>query len=198
MSSRISYYLVSILFLLGFSFAFGTSVRGQDSSQPPVNDFYPNKWHEYSSPLGGYRIRFPMKPQDISKLEGQYESRGMEYKGLLIYRVVYIDYQVPIEDPQNVKDLLQALKETTLNAVRDHGLLVVEEREVMVDGHHGIFVHLELQRKDVIRMQWVIVGSRRYTISTLSRKASATEAGSKDDYESISAAFINSFHITPD
>ncbi len=121
----------------------------------------------------------------------------MEYQGLVIYRVVSVDYKVSIDDPETVKGLLQGLKNAALNAVRSRGLVEVAERELEVDGHHGIFVHIEVQQRDVVRMQWVVAGSRLYTISTLSRKGSATGLEAKDDYESISAGFINSFHVTP-
>ena len=71
------------------------------------------------------------------------------------------------------------------------------KREVDVDGHHGVFVHMEVGGREVIRMQWIAAGSRLYTVSATSRKGDPRELEGKDDFEKIAVGFIGSFHVTP-
>jgi hypothetical protein len=108
-----------------------------------------------------------------------------------------VDYGVPIDDPQKVKDMLQGLKAAALNSIRDKNVQIIVDREVEVDGHPGRFVHVEVQGKEVIRMQWIAAGSRLYTISASSRKGSPQELEGKDDFEKVAIGFIGSFHVIP-
>jgi hypothetical protein len=108
-----------------------------------------------------------------------------------------VDYKVPIDDPQKVKEMLQGLKTAALNSIREKGVQVITEREVVIDGHAGIFVHVEVQAKEVIRVLWVAAGSRLYTISAESRKGSSRELEGKDNFEKVAIGFISSFHVIP-
>lgn len=163
---------------------------------PPARDYFPEKWDEYTSRDGAFRIRFPSKPQEALTQKEELDIHSLEYKGLIKYRISYVDYKVPIENPQNVKDMLQQLKANALNSIGDKDARVVAEREVIVDGHAGIFIHLEVQPREVIRIQWVPVGSRLYTISASSRKGSPRELEGQDDFEKVAMGFISSFQIT--
>jgi hypothetical protein len=175
------------------------SVQVQDPPPPPppAKDYFPNTWDEYSFPAGQFRIRFPKKPEETVGAQGKLEVHSIQYKGLIRYRVSYVDYKVPIDDPQKVKEILQGLKTAALNAIREKGVQVIAEREVVIDGHAGIFVHMEVQAKEVIRVQWVAAGSRLYTISAESRKGSPRELEGKDDFEKVAIGFISSFHVIP-
>jgi len=164
---------------------------------PPVKDYFPNTWEDYSFPAGQFRIRFPKKPNETVSTLGKLEVHVVQYKGLIDYRVSYVDYKVVIDDPLKVKEMLQGLKTAALNSIREKGVQVIAEREVVIDRHPGIFVHIEVQAKEVIRVQWIAAGSRLYTISTESRKGSPRELEGKDDFEKVAMGFINSFHVLP-
>jgi hypothetical protein len=165
--------------------------QGPPPPPPPAKDYFPNTWEEYPK-TELFRIRFPKEPQERTATQGNLEIHYLEYKGLLRYSLSYVDYQTALEDPQKLKDILNGLKEITLKSVQNVDHRLVTEREVKVDNHTGLFV---LQAKEVIRMEWLVVGSRLYTISTLSRKATEQEFKGKDDYEEIALAFINSFRL---
>jgi hypothetical protein len=173
-----------------------TVVLAQDPP-PPAKDYFPDKWDEYTSQAGKFRIRFPKQPREAVRTQGQFEVHTLEYKGLLEYRVSYVDYKTLIEDPLKVKGLLEGIKTAALDSLRDKGMRVVTEREVTVDGHPGIFVHVEVQGREIVRLQWVVAGSRLYSIGTSSRKGSPHELEGKDDYEKVASGFINSFHVIP-
>lgn len=166
-------------------------------SPQPAKDYFPDKWDEYSSQAGKFRVRFPGKPREAVNKQGELEVQTMDYKGILNHRISFVDYKTPIDDPAKVKNLLQGIKTAALTALQDKGLRVVAEREVLVDGSHGVFVHLELRSKEVIRLEWVVAGSRLYTIVASGRKGNPNEMEGQNDFEKIAMGFLNSFHLIP-
>lgn len=200
MKTRIINYLLTASLLSAVYVMACTAARAQDPvpPPPPAKDYFPDKWEEFSSEGGKFRVRFPYKPREATGKQGDMEVHSMEYKGLLHYRVSYVDYGVAIEsDPEKVKAILQGLKDAALGPLKAKDPRVVAEREATVDGHPAAFVRVELQGKEVIRMQWVVAGSRLYAISATGRKGSPNEMEGKDDFEKVAMGFINSFHLTP-
>ena len=171
-------------------------VHAQDPP-PPAKDYFPKTWEEYSFPAGKFRIRFPEKPIETTATQQGLQVNSIEFKGLITYRVSYIDYGAPIDDPQKVKEMLQRLKTAALNSLGEKEVRIITERDITVDGHAGVFVHMEVGAKEVIRVQWVPAGSRLYMVSATSRKGSPQELEGKDDFEKIAGGFIESFHIMP-
>lgn len=199
MKNKIPTIVLLVLLATTFCWLAATSAHAQNQPPPPppANDYFPNNWDEYSFPAGRFKIRFPKKPEETVETQGEFEVHSVQYRGLIRYRISYVDYKVPIDDPQKVKEILQGIKTAGLNAIRDKGLQVIADREVVVDGHAGIFVHFEVQSKDVIRLQWVAAGSCLYTISAESRKGSPRELEGQDDFEKVAMGFISSFHVIP-
>ena len=174
-------------------------VHAQDPPPPPppAKDYFPKTWDEYSFPAGKFRIRFPQKPIESTATQERLQIHSVEYKGLINYRVSYVDYGSPIDDPTKVKEMLQGLKTAALNSIQNKEVRIITERDITVDGHPGVFVHVEVGGKEVIRIQWVAAGSRLYTVSATSRKGIPQELEGKDDFEKVAIGFINSFHIMP-
>jgi hypothetical protein len=199
MKNKFPATVLLLLFATAYCSASFPAVRAQNPPPPPppAKDYFPNTWDEYSFPAGRFRIRFPQKPRETAASQGDLEVHAITYKGLINYRVSYVDYKVPIDDPQKVKEMLQGLKAAALNSIRQKGFQVIAERDVVVDGHSGIFVHLEVQAKEVIRVQWVAAGSRLYTVSAESRKGTPQELEGRNDFEKVAIGFIDSFHLMP-
>jgi len=195
---RASLLSFTILLLLGCYLA-PASIYAQDPAPPPppARDYFPDKWDEYHSQTGKFRIRFPGEPQERVKTQDGIDEHYMEYKGLLLYRLSYVDYETRIDDPQKRRDILKGMKATALRFIKVNNHRLVSERDVTVDGYQGLFVQFEVQGKEVIRLQWLVVGSRVFTISTLGRKGSPLDLEGNDDYEKVALGFINSFHLVP-
>lgn len=167
------------------------------SSTASAKDYSPNTWNEYFFPAAHFRIRFPEKPQETIRTEGPHQVHSLQYKGVIVYRITYVDYKGRIDDPQKVKETLRTIKSAALDAIRDRDVRVLAEREVDVDGHAGVFVHMQVRATEIHRVQWVIAGSRLYIISVEARKESSEQVEVKDDFEKVATEFIRSFHITP-
>ena len=190
-----------LLFPLVATFFLATTlvVSAQEPLPPPqpAKDYSPQLWKEYSFQAGKFRIKFPGEPRETVTTQGQVEAHSVAYKGLLQYAVIYAVYKSPMDDPKKVGGLLQYLKAGALESLRGNEIRIITERDVAVDGHKGIFMHIEVNKKTVVRFQWVVAGSSVYSISTWSRKASPYEMEGRADYEKIAAGFINSFHVLP-
>jgi len=122
--------IVMVLLVAATFFA----AHAQGPPPPPAKDYFPDTWDEYSFPAGKFRIRFPQKPVESTTIDGKLKVNSVQYKGLLDYQVTYIDYGVPIDDPQKVKEMLQAMKTVALNNIRARGVQIIADREVVVDG----------------------------------------------------------------
>lgn len=89
-------FIPTVLFAL-FGIAYCTGcftvlhAQGPSTPPPPLKDYFPDTWDEYSFPAGQFRIRFPQKPQEAVANQGKFEVHSIEYKGLLNYRVLYVD-----------------------------------------------------------------------------------------------------------
>ncbi len=113
------------------------------------------------------------------------------------YELSYVDFARQKHSPDEVKSILWTMKSGMVGSLVDKGGRIVTDREVTVDGNPGAFVHAEIDNEQVIRLQWVAVGSRLYVLSVANRKASPEELAGDNDYEEIAMSFINSFRVVP-
>jgi len=185
--------IVATLLVITYSPSF-TKIGAQEPP-PPAKDYFPNTWEEFTFPKGQFKIRFPQKPQEAMVNQDDLEIHAISHKGLMNYRVSFVDFKVRIDQPDKVKGLLQGVKSAALKAIGDKTFDIKADREVLVDRYSGVFVHLEVQGREVVRMQWIAAGSHLYSISAESRKGSPQELEGADDYEKVAMGFINSFHV---
>jgi hypothetical protein len=164
-----------------------TKSGSQRPSSPP-RDYSPNKWNEYTSEQGRFRIRFPGKPtEELSPADVHFLS----YSGLLDYRVSYVDKAELNDDLSSAKRYLRETKSATLELTRISGERVVRERTITVDGRPGYFSHVE-SATGWICSEEVVAGQRVYTIIVEGRKN--VLAGSYR-VEKVALGFINSFKL---
>jgi hypothetical protein len=181
--------LLSISLLAPFCMTVPAATKAQEPP-PPARDYFPDKWDEYTSKQGRFRIRFPGKPTDEFSPVG---AHFLSYSGLLDYRVSYVDEAELTDNLSSAKRYLEETKSATLELTKISGERIVSERAVTVDGHPGYFVHVE-SATGWIRSQEIVVGKRVYTIIVEGRKDGL--AG-KNDFETVALGFINSFKPIP-
>ena len=179
-----------LLLFISASYMTAPVVTKSQGPPPPARDYFPDKWDEYTSEQGRFRIRFPGKPTEEFSPVGVH---FLSYAGLLNYRVSYVDEPELSDDPVSAKRYLQETKSATLELTKISGERIVSERTVTVDGHPGYFSHVE-SATGWIRSQEVVVGKRVYTMIVEGRKDAL--AG-KNDFEKVALAFINSFKLIP-
>src|SRR4051794_40838645 len=94
---------------------------------PPAKDYFPDKWDEYTSEQGRFRIRFPGKPKEEFSPAGVY---FLSYSGIVEFRVSYADKSELTDDPDSGKQYLQELKSALLlRSNLSHERIVKEKDE---------------------------------------------------------------------
>jgi hypothetical protein len=158
---------------------------------PPAKDYFPDKWEEYTSEQGRFRIRFPGKPK---KEFSPVDLHFLTYSGLLEYRVSYVDEPELTGDPDNAKRYSEESKSASLLITKISGERIIKEKAVTVNGHPGYFLHVE-SAKAWVRTLEIVVGQRVYTIIVEGRKERTNKLGGKVDFEKVAMGFINSFKL---
>jgi hypothetical protein len=187
--------LILLLLLLCAPFSLTRPVTLAQEPRAPLSDtsdYFPEKWVEYSSEPGRFRIRFPGKPKDEFSVGVHYISYG----GLLQYRVSYVDEPELAGNPDSAKRYLREMKAASDAITTMSNERIVKEREVTVNGYPGYFTHVETAKGWVRDLQ-LVVGQRVYTIVVEGRKARPNDPEGKDDFEKLAMAFINSFKLIP-
>ena len=157
---------------------------------PPAKDYFPDKWSEYTSEQGRFRIRFPGKPKE----EFSVGVHFLSYSGLLEYRVSYTDEPDLSDNPDSGKQYLQEMKSASQELAKYSNERIIKEKEVTIDGYPGYFTHVE-SAGGWVRMKQIVVGKRVYTIIVEGPKGRANELEGKDDFEKVAMGFINSFKL---
>jgi hypothetical protein len=160
---------------------------------PPAKDYFPDKWDEYTSEEGRFRVRFPGKPKEEFSPVGVH---FLSYVGLLEYRVSYVDDPEITDALDSAKQYLEETRATWLDIAKIGNERVVKEKTVTIEGYPGYFMHTESAR-GWVRTQEIVVGKRVYTIVVDGRKGRANELEGKDDFEKVAMGFINSFKLIP-
>jgi hypothetical protein len=167
---------------------------------PPARDYYPAKRERFTFESGHFSACFPGKPAETTETNGSGPgsiTQVFQYKGLLTYRVSYVDFGVQIVEKSKVKDFLQAMKSVMIKADKKPDVKLVDERTVEVQGYEGLYFQLDEGDKSTIRIQVVPVGSRVYIISVEGHRGRPYEMEGKDNFAKIATGFIGSFQITP-
>jgi hypothetical protein len=160
---------------------------------PPAKDYFPDKWDEYTSEQGRFRISFPGKPKAESSPVG---VEFLSYSGVLEYRVSYVDEPDLTDDPNSVKRYLEETKAASQLIANIGNERIIKEKAVTIDGHPGYFLHVE-STKAWVRTVEIVGGKRVYTIVVEGRKGRPNELEGKDDFEKLAMGFINSFKLIP-
>lgn len=162
---------------------------------PPEKDYFPDKWDEYTSAQGRFRIRFPGKPRE--EFSPVVDVHFLSYSGVLEYRVSYVDEPKLTGDLDSAKHYLNESKSASLLITRISGERIIREKAVTVNGHPGYFLHVESD-KAWVRTLEIVVGQRVYTVIVEGRRKRANNLiKEKADFEELAMAFFNSFKLIP-
>jgi hypothetical protein len=170
---------------------------------PPANDYFPQRWKEFTSIEGRFKILFPGTPQQSSETIANPSGRQLSfhrltYKSFISYRVTYADYAKPIDDPETVKKFFDTIRDGTLSGVTQFNPRVLHEADFSLDGHPGRFIEMELAGNLIVRIKWVAVKERLYYVAVNAPKGHVDALEGKNGYEKIAMSFLDSFKLTKD
>ncbi|HEV7860528.1 MAG TPA: hypothetical protein VGO91_18055 [Pyrinomonadaceae bacterium] len=178
-----------------------TIVEVVEPPPPPANDYFPQRWKEFTSVEGGFKILFPGTPQQTSETlaipSGQHLTfHRLIYKSFIYYRAAYADYPRPIDNPETVKKFFDTVRDGTLAALVQLNPHILSEADFSLDGHPGRIIEMELSGNLIVRMKWIAVKERIYYVSVHTPKGQENAFEGKNGYEKIAVSFLDSFKLT--
>jgi hypothetical protein len=166
---------------------------------PPANDYFPQKWKEFLSVEGKFKIRFPGIPKESST---ERESNGIKlivrsvnYKSFILYGVTYTDYPQNVDDPSIVKNFLDNVRNGGLSGIAETKPRIIKESNISVNGHPSRFLQVEMDGKAILRAKYVAFKNRLYIVGVTTPKGHQNALGAENDYEKIAMSFLDSFQI---
>src|SRR5947208_15056376 len=149
---------------------------------PPAVDYFPKQWKEFSSREGRFRALFPGTPDVFDTTEqtadGPVVLHWCRYKGVISEDVMYIDSPVDVEDPSIVKGVFDIMRDVALANAAQGKPRVVNETNTPVDCHAGRFLRIKMIDNTVLRIKFVAVKNRVYTLIAGSEKCNSRVMGS--------------------
>ena len=196
MKDALRFAIILFVFLAGHF----SAVARQDPPPPMADDYFPKRWKEFSSQEGGFTVLLPGTPQVSSNTEqtqsGQLVTHTFSYKGLIECDVIYFDCPINVEDPSQVKKLFDYMRDGGLANVAKGNPRLIKETDFSISGHPGRFLHIDVAENTVIRMKFIAVKKRVYSLVAASEKARPNVMGYENDYQEIAMAFLDSFKLT--
>ena len=151
-----------------------------------------NGWKEFTSEEGRFSVSLPGVPKEIVReIESPFGKAQGHYFNLSTFAdfgFSYTNLPVDIENPETAKKLLDHTRDSML--VRFKGKLL-EEKDIILDGHPGRFFKIELASGDIARHKVFIVGSRTYQVVFIS-KGRGVPSTILGFHESAATKFLNS------
>ena len=188
--------ILTFLFVLVAS----VTVRAQENPPPPADDFVPERWKEFISTDGGFKVLMPGVPTAVSQPVDDKPGSAVAHfhtlsTGTAEYVVGYTIFGRDLENLQSSKVTLDGIRDRML--VRESGKLLSEE-DVSTAGHPGRATVIEVS-DGIFRDRYFLVGNRLYTVTIFTPKVKAqTEAfteGIRKSQEWVANRFLDSFRL---
>lgn len=175
------------------------STSGPPPPPRPADDYFPQRWKDFLSKEGKFKIRFPGIPKESST---ERESNGIKlivrsvnYKSFILYGVTYTDYPQNVDDPSTVKNFLDNVRNGGLSGIARTKPQIIRESDISVNGHPGRFLQVEMSGQAVLSVKYVAFKNRLYMIGVTTPKGYRNALGADPDYEKIAMSFLDSFQL---
>ncbi len=192
-----------LLLMLALSMTNCVAQNSKSIGQPPppslpANDYFPEKWEEFTFSGGDFKISFPGQPKESITVrdteDGKLQAHLITYgsSSFILYSVVYVDHTHPLDDPGTVKRTLDAGRDKALaNFTNSH---LLSEAEISVDGYPGRLLQIEVTDR-IIRLKTVLVRHRVYDMLVVTPKGHDNAVEERNGYERIAMSFLDSFKL---
>jgi hypothetical protein len=177
-------------------------VHAQDLPPAPAADFVPEQWKEFLSNEGGFKVKMPGVPSEVSQpIESKPGSAAGHFHNLMTktaeYVVGYTIFDRDLETLQPSKVTLDGIRDRTL--AKETGKLL-SEQDISEAGHPGRALVIEVS-DGIFRDRYFLVGNRLYTVTVFTPKVKARSdadtEGIRRAQESVANRFLDSFHLLP-
>jgi TonB family protein len=180
------------------SLCFGQARRPGGGPPPPSVRYTPNARKEFTSAEGRFSVLLPGIPTE--KVEAQDSPAGMlevhdfTLQGDAFHGLLYVDYPDELEGSDALKQFLERAGRA---GTREAGGTILEEKEILYDGHPGRSVRFSVADGHVMRVRFVVVGRRLYQLGFALSDREPTPAAVKL-HDEMAAKYFDSFKIVSD
>ena len=178
-----------------------SAVGGAQEPPPaPAADFDPAQWKEFVSKEGGFKIKMPGLPSEVTQpIEMKTGTVVGHFHNLVTktaeYVVGYTEFARDMETFQPSKNTLDAIRDRAL--AKESGKLL-SEQDISVAGHPGRALVMEVS-DGVFRDKYFLVANRLYTVTVFTPTVKARSEGDtaqiRRAQESVANAFLDSFSL---
>ncbi len=176
--------------------AFGVA-QAPPPPPPPAPDYFPEKWKEFAFPDSGFKIKLPGEPKQT---KNEVERNGIIVTVTNVQHgsASFISYSVNVSAfPANLeetgsREMFAAVREAALKRA---GSQLISEKDFTLDGHAGQFLHVEVEKRVVLRTKTVLVGGRLYQVVITTQIHDLERMGAENGYEKIAMSFLDSFSL---
>ena len=123
---------------------------------------------EYVSPDHRFKIRFPDVPREfdlpLDTKAGQIVSHSVMHTSTITYWLAYTDYPRSLDKADTIKATLDKARDGSLARVAKEDPRILTETDILVDGHPGRFLRVELKGDAIIRSKIILAGNRQYVL----------------------------------
>ncbi|HEY1404311.1 MAG TPA: TonB family protein [Pyrinomonadaceae bacterium] len=202
--------LLTLLVLFSVAgFAQEKSRQPQKKTQKPVAggmvittrrpaEYDPAAWKAYQSEVGGFSILFPGTPQEetqkLKNGEQEVAVRILKLQALAAYSVIYLDGTPHNPTPEVARKLLDF---SVKQASEMFQATVLQQNEITLDGHPGVFLMLGLPDRLVMRVKVYAVGGRIYQLMITTPPEQSATDDQRRFYEATANKFLDSFALAP-
>lgn len=172
----------------------------------PAIEYNASAWKETSSAVGDFTVLMPGTPtlttEQVETDAGKISNRLLHLSTkTAVYMVSFADFPVRLDEPDVVKQALDASRDNIL--AEDKSTNLLSEKEIDFNGQAGREWLIQ-KGKDMIRVRAFFIKERFYQIGISTplnvafktRQPSANPQDRTDFYEATSTKFLDSFKLT--
>jgi hypothetical protein len=181
-----------------FFVLFAIPVIAQQSSTPPppVPDYSPKIWKEYSFADDNVRFKFPVEP---TRKDDTFSGDSPSH---VYYRKSFMEFYLSVVTAPPNQDLesagsivLNAARDGAIESLKDPAAKIVKDEDAEVDGHRGKFVQVETSKGFVHRMKFFAVKNKMYIAITSVEKGKRNGFNWENDFEIPAMGFLDSIRL---
>lgn len=156
-------------------------------------------WKKFESGDGSFSILLPGTPQEETQTlklgEHEVEVRVLKFNALANYNVMYLD--IPAEHAGNVEATRKLLDSSARQAFETFHATSLQQKEITLDGHPGLFAALRLPDGFVVRLRVYAARGRLYQLMITTPPEQGATGDQRRFYEATANKFLDSFTLAP-
>jgi TonB family protein len=156
-------------------------------------------WKKFESDHGGFSVMLPGTPQEETQTlqigEHTVPVRVLKFNALANYNVMYLD--IPVEHAGNVEATRKLLDSFARKAFEVFRATSLQQKEITLDGHPGLFAMLRLPEGFILRQRVYAVRGRLYQLMITTPPEPRATDDQRRFYEATANKFLDSFTLAP-